>query len=147
MSQTKFLISHRGNLNGSNVDKENHPDYIKLALQLGYDVELDVWYDKEKWYLGHDYPTYEVKFSFLLDRRLWLHAKNGDAFSKLLQDHTLNIFWHTTEDWILTSKGYIWTHPNKYLYPNSICVMPEIGYNGNIDTCIGICSDYISNYD
>jgi hypothetical protein len=25
--------------------------------------------------------------------------------------------------------------------------MPEIGYKGNIDTCIGVCSDYISNYD
>lgn len=147
MSQTKFLISHRGNINGPNPNKENYPDYIIQALKLGYNVEVDVWYDNNQWFLGHDCPTYEIKFNFLSDKRLWLHAKNGDSFNILLQDGTVNVFWHTTEDWVLTSKSYIWTYPNKYLYPNSICVMPEIGYKGNIDTCIGICSDYISNYD
>ena len=28
----QVLISHRGNLNGKNKDRENSPDYIKEAL-------------------------------------------------------------------------------------------------------------------
>ena len=34
----QFLISHRGNLNGKNVDFENHPDYIMAAINKGFDV-------------------------------------------------------------------------------------------------------------
>ena len=147
MSFNKFLISHRGNINGPNADKENHPDYIIQALQLGYNVEIDVWYTNNNWYLGHDNPVFEIKFDFLNNDKLWLHAKNGDAFNILLQYNNINVFWHTNEDWILTSKGYIWTYPNKTLYPKSICVMPEVGYSGDISNCIGICSDYILNYD
>ena len=33
-----ILISHRGNLTGKNPERENHPDYIKEALDLGFDV-------------------------------------------------------------------------------------------------------------
>ena len=143
------LIAHRGNLNGPNPDKENHPDYINKAIGSGYNVEIDVWFINDKWYLGHDNPTYEIKYNFLFDSRFWLHAKNGEAFDKLLKDknYNFNVFWHTTEDWVLTSKGYIWTYPNKFLYENSICVMPELGYNGNLNVCAAICTDYPINYE
>lgn len=142
------LIAHRGNINGPNPEKENHPDYINAAVKSGYDVEVDVWLINNKWYLGHDNPEHEIKYHFLFDSRFWLHAKNGEAFDKLLKDknYYFNVFWHTTEDWILTSKGYIWTYPNKFLYENSICVIPELGYNGNIKKCYGICTDFIKNY-
>ena len=140
------FIAHRGNINEPNPQKENHPDYISEAIQLGYDVEIDVWLIDNKWYLGHDNPQYEIKYTFLLDFRFWLHAKNGDAFNELVNNDYVNTFWHTTEDWILTSKKYIWTHPNKKLFANSICVLPELGFIGNIKECHGICSDYIIKY-
>lgn len=140
------LIAHRGNINEPNPQKENHPDYISEAVQLGYDVEIDVWLIDNKWYLGHDNPQYEIKYTFLLDFRFWLHAKNGDAFNELVNNDYVNTFWHTTEDWILTSKKYIWTYPNKKLFANSICVLPELGFIGNIKECHGICSDYIIKY-
>ena len=112
------IISHRGNLKGPNSDKENNPSYIESALKLGYEVEIDVWYIDKKWHLGHDMPQYEnLRYDFLLKRGLWLHAKNGDAFYNLLQDVDCNVFWHTDEDWVLTSKKYIWTYPNTKLYP------------------------------
>jgi hypothetical protein len=103
------LIAHRGNLDGSDPDKENYPSYIQRALKLGYDAEIDVWYIDDKWYLGHDDPRYEIKYNFLFDSRFWLHAKNGEVFYKLLNDKNFNfnVFWHTTEDWILTSKIYL----------------------------------------
>jgi len=143
------LIAHRGNLNGPQPDKENSPDYISKAIESGYNVEIDIWFINNKWYLGHDNPTYEIKYHFLFDSRFWLHAKNGEAFDKLLKDknYNFNVFWHTTEDWVLTSKKYIWTYPNKILYLNSICVLPELGYNGDLNKCDGICTDFIYKYN
>ena len=139
-----ILISHRGNINGRIPDKENNPDYINLALNKGYNVEIDVWYDKGYW-LGHDEPTYRVDKNFLVNDKFWCHAKNGEALYQMLQDN-MHCFWHQTDDFILTSNNFIWTYPNKLLHYNSICVLPELGYKGNINKCYGICSDYIKNY-
>ena len=141
------LISHRGNIRGPVADKENRPSYIDCAIGNGYDVEIDVRSIDGQLWLGHDEPQYEIKYDFLTLDGLWLHAKNGDALYNLLQDRTCNVFYHTDEDWVLTSKKYIWTYPNQLLYPNSICVLPELGYNGNIKNCKGICSDFISKYE
>lgn len=140
------LISHRGNLSEKNSNKENKPEYILKALENKFDVEIDVWYLNENWYLGHDQPQYKIEYDFLKSKKLWLHAKNGDAFYNLLNDKKNNVFYHTDEDWVLTSKKYIWTYPNQLLYPNSICVLPEKGYLGNLKNCYGICSDYIIKY-
>lgn len=142
-----ILISHRGNIDGKNPNEENSVSYIQKALKSGYDVEIDVWYVDDKWYLGHDGPQYKVKYDFLTLDGLWLHAKNGDALYHLLRDRDCNVFYHTDEDWVLTSKKYIWTYPNQLLYSNSICVLPELGYNGNLKNCKGICSDFISKYE
>ena len=38
------FIAHRGNVYGANKEKENKPDYIKQALALGFDVEIDAWF-------------------------------------------------------------------------------------------------------
>ena len=141
------LISHRGNIDGKNPKEENNVLYIQKALKLGYDVEIDVWNINKEWYLGHDEPQYKIKYDFLTLDGLWLHAKNGDALYHLLQDRCCNVFYHTDEDWVLTSKKYIWTYPNQLLYPNSICVLPELGYNGDLKNCKGICSDFISKYE
>ncbi len=56
------LIAHRGNTQGPNPERENSPEYIEEALNAGYDVEVDVWYDcaTEKFWLGHDEPQYDV---------------------------------------------------------------------------------------
>ena len=47
------LISHRGNIEGKENTNENHPHYIKRAMDHGYDVEIDVWFDNG-WYLGQN---------------------------------------------------------------------------------------------
>ena len=69
------FIAHRGNIEGKHAD-ENKPDYIKSALAKGFDVEVDIWFSENKWYLGHDYPKYEVDQSFVKKKKkLWFHAK------------------------------------------------------------------------
>jgi hypothetical protein len=142
-----MIISHRGNVSGRIPASENNPMFVDDALNAGYDVEIDVWYDIDEWSLGHDEPVYDVEYEYLLNSRFWLHAKNGDAFHRLVRDVRCNVFWHTDEDWVLTSKQYIWTYPGKALYPGSICVLPELGMKGDIDMCAGICTDNCSSYD
>ena len=75
------LISHRGNLEGPNPERENHPDYIYEAIQAGYDVEIDIWFVDGKSQLNN------------LD-------SNGSK---------LNYFFHESDLGVLTSKGYIWS--------------------------------------
>ena len=138
------LIAHRGNVNGPSR-YENHPSYIKETVLKGFDCEVDVWVRDGEYFLGHDGPTYGVSKSFLKHRRLWCHAKSLEALQKMLQDD-LHCFWHQKDDATLTSRGYIWTYPNKQLMRGSICVLPELGVNGNINECHGICSDFLEKY-
>ena len=89
-----ILISHRGNLNGPNRNRENEPLYIVEALEQGFDVEIDVWWKDNEFWLGHDEPQYKVKREFLQNRKLWCHSKNIDAFFKFktsLIDNTVAI--------------------------------------------------------
>lgn len=138
-----ILISHRGNTNGPNKEKENHPDYIVEALQKNYDVEIDIWADNKIW-LGHDEPQYECSISFLINnyKKLWIHCKNLEALDLLSNFKVLNYFWHQTDDFTLTSKNFIWTYPGKYVCNRSVLVIDDAReYAGPI--CFGLCSDYL----
>jgi len=141
-----YYISHRGNLNGPNPSRENSPDYILSAINEGFDVEVDVWFIDNKFFLGHDYAKYEVSDKFLDNDNLWIHAKNYDAFFSLLKVSYNNVFWHTTEDYVLTSNRIVWAHQGKPITPESICLMPEMGYVGELYSGRGICSDYIKTF-
>jgi len=140
-----IFISHRGNINGKNESLENSPEYITQALKKGYEVEIDVWYINEMFYLGHDEPTYEIEESFLENTNFWCHAKNLESLQKMLSNSKIHCFWHQDDDYTLTSRGIIWTYPGKTLTLNSICVLPEWVEQKEIN-CLGICSDYIENY-
>ncbi|MDC3404087.1 hypothetical protein OAX49_04980 [Candidatus Pelagibacter sp.] len=139
-----FYISHRGNINGPNKKEENKPEYINAAIQNGYDVEIDVRFKNSQFYLGHDFAEYKVDESFLLNKKIWCHAKDVDALHNLKKINA-HFFWHQQDDVTLTSKGYFWTYPGKLLTKNSICVLPEVGKDKKID-CAGICSDFIKDY-
>ena len=138
------LISHRGNINGKEPTKENAPYYINNALELGYDVEIDVYWHNGSFYLGHDIPTYKVDIKYLQDYRLWCHAKNIEAIEEMKR-YDIHYFWHQKDDMTITSKGFIWAYPGKQPIKESIAVLPEI-YNDDISHCIGICSDIIGSY-
>jgi hypothetical protein len=143
------LISHRGNINGPKPDMENSPDYIEKALKLGYDVEIDVWFSGDDFYLGHDYPKYKILETFLESDKIWSHAKDINSLVRMIQNKKINCFWHQNDDFTITSKGVIWTYPGKDLTNNSICVLPErSNYDlESIKNCYGVCSDFIKRYD
>ena len=135
------LIAHRGNIDGPNK-LENHPSYIDSALQLGFDCEVDVWYIDGNYMLGHDSPDYIVKKLFLQNKKLWCHSKNLQALEHMVEDK-IHCFWHQTDDFTLTSNGYIWTYPQKNLCKKSIIVQLDSVNNVPLG-CYGICSDYVS---
>lgn len=143
------LISHRGNLNGPNKERENHPDYIYEAIQAGYDVEIDVWWVDGKFKLGHDEPQYDFPFDLFNNfyNKLWIHCKNMEALSQLNEldsnGSKLNYFSHEEDLGVLTSRGYIWS---TNLYDRGILVMPEIFNREPKETTFGVCSDYITKY-
>lgn len=145
-----IYISHRGNINGKNEVRENSPEYIIEAVEMGYDVEIDIWSVDGKLWLGHDGPQYETTLQWLNERKdkLWIHCKNIEALELanwFKSDTKLNYFWHQTDTVTLTSQGFIWAYPGKQPIKDSIAVLPEL-YNDDVSECYGICSDIIGEY-
>ena len=143
----RILIAHRGNVNGEVPELENSPIYVRDALYLGFNIEIDVWSLNKNFYLGHDKVTYHLSLndmSLLQDKRTWCHAKNVKALSDLLQMGA-QCFWHQNDDVVLTSNGYIWSLPTSELYEKSIIV--ELGVKSHhVGKSYGICSDFIATY-
>ena len=146
------LIAHRGNIDGPNSSKENDPEYIEAAIADGYDVEIDLRYDKvtKTLWLGHDEPKYQVTAWWLAKRcsNLWIHCKSLDTLHEMsVNTSGYNYFWHQEDDYTLTSKNFIWTYPGKEYKSKSVIVMPE--WNNIVHrtlkdaNCYGICSDYV----
>jgi hypothetical protein len=143
-----ILISHRGNTNGRLESWENEPTYIDLAIEKGFDVEIDVWYKDKMLWLGHDEAQYCVDFRWFLDRltKIWVHCKNTEAVVYFKDcGYDVNYFWHQSDDVTLTSKNNIWAYPGKQPIYGSIAVMPEL-FNDDLSQCIGICSDFVESY-
>lgn len=145
------IIAHRGNLTGPNSLTENSPEQINLCILKGYDVEIDIWYIDNEFYLGHDKPTYKIPFSYLIERKekLWIHCKNQDALFKL-NSTNLNYFWHQEDDVTLTSHEFIWAYPDKHAkYYRNLVILD---FSKNIDfgfydarEVYAVCVDYIGN--
>lgn len=143
------LISHRGNLEGPNPERENHPDYIYEAIQAGYDVEIDIWFVDGKFKLGHDKPQYDFPFDLFSNfyTKLWIHCKNLESLSQLnnldSNGSKLNYFFHEDDLGVLTSKGYIWSTNQ---CERAVLVMPETFNQEPNEKTFGVCSDYVKNY-
>jgi len=137
-----LFIAHRGNTDGPNPSRENHPSYIQEALDKGYFVEVDVWLQNGKLSLGHDCPQYETTIEFLRSSDyIVCHAKNAEAL-KLLVLEDLHCFGHDQDDVVLTSRKWLWTFPGKPLTSKSVAVMPECEKKWDLTKCFAVCSDY-----
>lgn len=139
-------IAHRGNLNGPDPEKENHPIYLTSAVEKGFDCEIDVWYIDGQIMLGHDKPQYTVNLDFINNDHFWCHAKNLPALEMML-DEGVHCFWHEHDERTLTSRGYIWTYPNKTtVVSRSIICMLRPTQIAPID-CLGICTDWVYEHN
>lgn len=152
------IIAHRGNIDGPDPLTENQPETIDKAIELRFDVEIDVRYipDENKFFLGHDNPDYEIDLEWIINRKenLWIHCKDLESlnFFSSNSKYDLNYFWHQTDSYTLTSERIIWAYPGQEVKERCVIVMPEKDDVLNflnkeyIDfsdyNCYGICTDY-----
>jgi len=140
------IIAHRGNVNGPNPEIENKPEYIDVAIGLGFDAEIDVWKLEEGWFLGHEKPSWITSANFLSNRRfvLWCHAKNFEALVGLKQ-LKMNCFFHDSDLLTLTSEGYIWSLDGSNLWNSgSVLVrLEQTSFDWSTEQKpYAICTDY-----
>lgn len=145
-----IIISHRGNIKGSLLDKENNPSYIDCAIENGYHVEIDIRSIGGELWLGHDEPQYKIDHNWLNKRRhyLWIHCKNLEAAKECWSYHA---FCHSGDPFTYTSTGKIWLHNDNtefLVFDNSV-IIPRINReelenfkNNNFGTPFAICTDY-----
>lgn len=136
-----IIILHRGNNIGRLLKYENHISDIRGLLHKKKNIEIDVWYIKNDFYLGHDKPLHRVSGRFLENHLLWCHAKNTEALYKMLENPNIHCFWHDKDKHAITSNGFIWQEGYSNLTNKTIVVdlSPQPNYNAN---CYGICCDY-----
>ena len=136
-----IYISHRGNLNGPDPKKENTLQAIIECIEKGYEVEVDLWYENNNFYLGHDKPIWKIETNLF---------KNKNSLQEILKYSPKNYFWHESDLCTITSSGNIWLYPNNYIESKkAIFVLPELNkdkYECLKYDCYGICSDYINLY-
>lgn len=139
------IISHRGNLNGRNIDLENNPTQIETLINLGFDVEIDLRMENNKLFLGHNKPQYEISNEWLLiySNKLWIHAKDYESVD-FLRKTNFNWFWHDKDEMTLTSQGFIWSNINKH-FNNGITVC--LDYEELPDYLLGVCTDEPLKYE
>lgn len=139
------LISHRGNLYGPNQATENSPQVVIQALHQGFEVEIDVWYVDDEWFLGHDSPQYPIGLPFLQQKGLWCHAKNLCALTGMLYHPFIHCFWHQTDYVTLTNRGIPWCFPG-FSMEKGISVLHSRNATIPRERILGICTDWISDY-
>jgi hypothetical protein len=143
-------IAHRGNTVGPRPEKENRLSYIDDAIASGFNAEIDLWAVGNKLFLGHDGADFEVTLDWLLERdsELWIHCKNPPAIA-IMADTNANWFFHNSDDYTLTSRGYLWSFPGREVI-GSKCVMLDFSSNLSKDDFsnhppFAICGDYIAD--
>ena len=143
------IISHRGNINGPLPEKENRPSYIDSAIQLGYEVEVDLRYINGEFWLGHDIGQYKIELSWMEPRKemIWFHCKDIESSLELLKFVNYKFFCHSNDPYVLTSTNKLWVHDLKGKI-NKNCIIPLLDKK-DISTYINdapyaICTDYVS---
>ena len=141
-----LIISHRGNLEGENLNTENSPSQIETAINFGYDVEIDLWLIDNDFMLGHDKPEHPISLDWLVsnEKILWVHCKNFEAIDYLSKNQiNLNYFFHDSDDLTLTSRNFMWIYPKKTYSNNSVIVCKDVDEFANYlkKPPFGVCTD------
>ena len=77
--------------------------------------------------MGHDEGTYEVDIDWLLkfSNFLWIHCKSSESLNFLSRFQKLNYFFHDSDQYTITSKGFIWCYPGTDIIDYSVYLFPE----------------------
>lgn len=144
------IISHRGNICGPVPEKENRPSYIDSAIQLGYQVEVDLRYVNNEFWLGHDFAQYKIELSWMEPRKnmLWFHCKDIDSALELVKlNKDYKFFCHSNDPYVITSVGKFWVHDLKGKIDKN-CIIPLLSENDIIfytnQTPYAVCTDFVN---
>lgn len=146
------IISHRGNVERVVPERENTTSYIDEAIDLGYDVEIDIWKIGEDLFLGHDTAETKIDLNWLEKRKknLWIHTKNINAYEYFIKiNNDFIFFYHSKEDFTMTSNFLIWAHDYDNVSNHSICVVPLLSKSqlrkNKKDICkwFAVCTDFV----
>jgi hypothetical protein len=146
MDSSLILISNRGNLEGADPSRENSVPYVRNAIDSGYHVLVDVWVCEGRYALGSDEPSYSAPPDVVLHEKAICRARDSKTLAALLQDGA-HCFFQEKDDFVCTSRGWIWTSPGTQLPPTKgIIAFPEYTPARTPDpsSALGVCSNKIA---
>jgi len=120
-----IIISHLGNIDGRQPDRENTLPYVKAALAAGWHVCVDVWYTNGSFVLPSSRGAFPLPPALLSNCRVWARSYDPETIDALctLKAHCVIA---TESPITLTSEQFLWTLPPTPLAPRSIAVFPEL---------------------
>lgn len=143
---TPLRIAHRGLIAGPDPAHENSIEILQKRKEAGLHSEIDIWWKQGNFWIGHDFPHEIVSLEFLTSPYFWIHAKHDQSFRELQRISLekglgLRIFYHTDEDYVLTTHGDTIIFPGLEDCSGWVYMMPESGKI--VPSCASaICSDF-----
>lgn len=141
-----ILISHLGNINGPQPDKENRLAYLQAALAAGWHVCADVVFYQGSFLLPFDGGFNIAPPSFFSKQRVWSRCHDTDTLDALCNVGAHAFFANDTIP-TLTSAQFIWTPAPFDLAARSIATLPENnpGWLERFEPA-GLCSNCPARY-
>ena len=142
-----FLISHRGNIEGIDPERENSLEYVQESLDKGYHCMVDVWLVGGKHVAsGVEGARFPTTIEFLRNEKIICKARSPEALEFLLRSK-VHCFAASSISFSLTNGGLIWVEPGGKVTPRGVLTMPEwtmpdVGAIASLP-CAGICSNQI----
>jgi hypothetical protein len=95
-----LLIAKKGLVAGADEDIENSPELILNTIATETFVECDLWWYKDRWWLGDYRPQYQIDNKWLEKTHQWLfiHAKNYAAVQKMSEKGTYYTWFYWNKE-------------------------------------------------
>lgn len=144
---TGIVISHLGNIDGRQPEKENTLPYIQQALKEGWHVCVDVAFRNGGFLLPAAHGNYVAPPALLSKQRVWCRAHDPETMDALCNINA-HCFLVSHSFISLTSALFLWTLPGHNLLDRSIAAYPELAepdWLANFEPA-GLCSNEPARY-
>lgn len=128
-----LIVAQKGLVYGPDAEVENSPELLENTMSSDILCHCDIWWYKEKWWLGEYRPQYQISEKWLETYRsfLFLHIRNYQGISKICE-------YNEKYTWFSLFNNKICTASNGHLIAtdflgvkNLIILSPEKSINLN----------------